>query len=31
MSLAPFLREIEPLSKTLIPEDALIREFIGND
>ena len=31
MELAPFLREIEPLGKSLVPADALIREFIGND
>lgn len=31
MELAPFLREIEPLNKALVPADSLIQEFIGGD
>ncbi len=31
MELAPFLREIEPIPRDLVPSDSLIQEFMGDD
>lgn len=31
MELAPFLREIEPIARDLVPGDSLIQEFMGDD